>query len=87
MIGKSVLSKKINSANMINKCVCKCKCAKCSNKQNASVEKIPKFLEEINDYRNEGMKNIFENFKFFENFPLKNLLEFIFVFCEMSLIK
>jgi len=91
--------KKNNSANLITKCFCKCKCNKCSsngnNNNSKSInfntnfngEKIPNFTTEINDFKNEGMKKLFQNFKIFENFPIKNLLEFIFVFCEMSLTR
>lgn len=84
----SLLDKK-NSTNLITKCLCKCKCIKCSAKSaiNPLAEKIPNFSNEINDFKNEGMKNLFENIKIFENFPIKNLLEFIFVFCEMSLTR
>ncbi len=35
------------------------------------------YTDEINDFRNEGIRGLFKNYKIFENFPIKNLLEFM----------
>jgi hypothetical protein len=100
IINKTNIIKKNISTNLINKCICKTKCVKCinsviknsgnknNNKLNSTKDVIiSNFDNEINDFRNEGIRGLFKNYKIFENFPIKNLLEFIFIFCELSLTK